>query len=59
VPPEKRIKPKRRLMVLLASISGFFISVALAFFMEYLEGALSKPEYMEKVAKLKRTMSFR
>ncbi len=59
VPPEKRVRPKRRLMVLLAIISGFFISVALAFFMEYLEGASSNPEYREKVAKLKRTMSFR
>ena len=40
VPPEKRIKPKRSLMVILAMISGFFISVAVAFFMEYMEGSL-------------------
>ena len=59
VPPEKRIKPKRSLMVILAMISGFFISVAVAFFMEYMEGISGNPGYREKVAKLKSNMSFR
>lgn len=59
VPPEKRSRPKRRLMVILAIISGFFVSIALAFFMEYMEGVSGNPDSMEKVAKLKRTMSFR
>jgi uncharacterized protein involved in exopolysaccharide biosynthesis len=59
VPPEKRSRPKRSLMVILATISGFFVSIALAFFMEYMEGVSGNPDSMEKVAKLKRTMSFR
>jgi uncharacterized protein involved in exopolysaccharide biosynthesis len=59
VPPEKRSRPKRSLMVILATISGFFVSIALAFFMEYMEGVSGNPEYREKVAKLKRTMSLR
>lgn len=59
VPPEKRSRPKRRLMVILAIISGFFVSIALAFFMEYMERVSGNPEYREKVAKLKRTMSLR
>jgi len=59
VPPEKRAWPKRRLMVILAIISGFFVSIALAFFMEYMERVSGNPEYREKVAKLKRTMSYR
>jgi uncharacterized protein involved in exopolysaccharide biosynthesis len=59
VQPEKKVKPKRRLMVILAIISGFFVSLALAFFMEYMEGVSGNPDYREKVAKLKRTMSYR
>jgi uncharacterized protein involved in exopolysaccharide biosynthesis len=59
VPPEKRSRPKRRNMVILAIISGFFVSIALAFFMEYMERVSGNPEYREKVAKLKRTMSYR
>ena len=59
VPPEKRAWPKRSLMVILAIISGFFVSIGAAFFMEYMEGISGNPEYKEKVAKLKRNMSFR
>ena len=59
VPPEKKVKPNRSLMVILAIISGFFVSIALAFFMEYMERVSGNPEYMGKVAKLKRTMSYR
>jgi uncharacterized protein involved in exopolysaccharide biosynthesis len=59
VSPEKKSRPKRSLMVILATISGFFVSIALAFFMEYMERVSGNPEYREKVAKLKRTMSLR
>ncbi len=34
--PDKRIKPKRRLMVTVAFVSGVFIGIFLAFFLEYL-----------------------
>jgi capsule polysaccharide export protein KpsE/RkpR len=59
VPPAKKIKPKRSLMVILAMISGFFISIVLSFFMEYMEGVSGNPDSLEKVARLKSNMSFR
>ncbi|MDI6754546.1 MAG: GNVR domain-containing protein, partial [Thermodesulfobacteriota bacterium] len=36
IPPEKRIKPKRTLNVLLAGVVSLFLGVFLAFFLEYL-----------------------
>ena len=36
-PPEKRAKPKRKQMVLTATLAGLFLSIFLAFFMEYIE----------------------
>ena len=59
VPPAKKIKPKRSLMVILAMISGFFISIVVAFFLEYMEGVSGNPDSLEKVARLKSNMSFR
>ncbi len=37
MPPEKKAKPKRRQMVLLATLIGFFVSILLAFILEYIE----------------------
>ncbi len=37
VPPEKRIKPKRALNVILAGVVSIFVGVFLVFFLEYLE----------------------
>ncbi len=48
VPPERRVWPKRTLMVLLAAFAGFFISVFTVFFMEYRKKALSIPENRER-----------
>ena len=36
IPPEKRIKPKRKLNVMLAGIVSLFVGVFLVFFLEYL-----------------------
>lgn len=36
-PPEKKTKPRRRQMVLVATFSGLFLSIFIAFFMEYIE----------------------
>jgi tyrosine-protein kinase Etk/Wzc len=36
-PPTKKIKPKRTLMVVIASFAGFFLAIFAAFFMEYVE----------------------
>ena len=35
VPPEKRIKPKRRQVVMLAGVVSLFAGVFLVFFLEY------------------------
>ena len=37
IPPEKRIKPKRKLNVMLAGIVSFFVGIFLVFFLEYME----------------------
>ena len=43
IPPEKRVKPKRKLNVMLAGIVSLFVSVFLVFFLEYL-GNLKETE---------------
>jgi tyrosine-protein kinase Etk/Wzc len=37
IPPEKRIKPKRKLNVMLAGIVSLFVGIFLVFFLEYME----------------------
>jgi uncharacterized protein involved in exopolysaccharide biosynthesis len=59
VPPEKRVKPKRILMVVLAGIIGFFLSVFCAFFMEYRERINGNPEDRERFDTLKKYLSFK
>jgi len=58
IPPEKRAKPKRTLMVLVATISAFFLSIFLAFFQEYLERASSDPENKNKLEEIKKHLAF-
>jgi uncharacterized protein involved in exopolysaccharide biosynthesis len=43
IPPEKRVKPKRKLNVMLAGIVSLFVGVFLVFFLEYL-GNLKETE---------------
>lgn len=38
IPPENRIKPKRRQMVMIAGVTGLFLSIFTVFFMEYIKG---------------------
>jgi len=59
IPPEKRLKPKRMLMVMIAMVTGFFLSVFAAFFMEYKEKASSDPENRERIEAIKRYAAFR
>lgn len=42
IPPEKKIKPKRSLMVMVAAMSSFFMAIFIVFFMEWLENAKNK-----------------
>ncbi|OGL43662.1 MAG: hypothetical protein A2W05_08090 [Candidatus Schekmanbacteria bacterium RBG_16_38_10] len=58
IPPEKRAKPKRTLMVLIATFTGFFLSIFVAFFAEYKERASKDPENKERFETLKRYAVF-
>ncbi|MDI6889357.1 MAG: Wzz/FepE/Etk N-terminal domain-containing protein [Thermodesulfovibrionales bacterium] len=59
IPPEKRVKPKRKQMVMIAMVTGFFISVFAAFFMEYIEKSSKGPDNKERFETLKRYANFR
>ncbi len=57
-PPEKRIKPKRTQMIMIAGLVGFFFSLFAVFFMEYMEKSSRDPENSERVNTLKRYFRF-
>jgi uncharacterized protein involved in exopolysaccharide biosynthesis len=59
IPPEKKIKPKRAQMVLIAGIAGFLISIFAAFFMEFLERSRSNPENSKRLELLKQYAAIR
>jgi uncharacterized protein involved in exopolysaccharide biosynthesis len=59
VPPERKVKPKRAIMVMLAGIIGFFLSVFAAFLMEYRERANANPEDRERFNTLKKYLTFK
>jgi tyrosine-protein kinase Etk/Wzc len=52
--PEKKVRPKRMLMVAIAAVAGFFIALLSAFFIEYIEKTLKNPENRERVEKLRK-----
>jgi len=49
IPPEKRIKPKRTLIVMLAGVVSVFAGIFLVFFLEYVEN-MKKREEEEKAS---------
>lgn len=59
IPPEKRAKPKRKQMVMIAMVTGFFFSIFAAFFMEYIEKSSKGPDNKERFETLKRYANFR
>lgn len=59
IPPEKIAKPKRILIILIATFMGFFLSIFVAFFAEYKERASKEPENKERFETLKRYAAFR
>ncbi len=59
IPPDKRAKPKRTLMVMIAALTGLFFGVFVAFFMEYKERSSTIPENKERLETLKRYLNFR
>jgi tyrosine-protein kinase Etk/Wzc len=58
IPPEKIAKPKRLLIILIATFTGFFLSIFVAFFAEYKEKASKKPENKARFETLKRYAIF-
>jgi uncharacterized protein involved in exopolysaccharide biosynthesis len=58
-PPEKKAKPKRALMVVLATCMGLFFSVFLAFFLEYKEKEAGNPENRKRFETLREYLKFR
>lgn len=59
IPPDKRAKPKRTLMVIVATFTGFFLSVFLAFIADYRDRLLKDPENRKRLDTLKGYMSFK
>lgn len=57
--PEKKSKPKRMLIVIIASALAFFLSIIWAFFRESLERSRKNPQYQERLEQLKRSLSIR
>lgn len=58
IPPDKRAKPKRRLMVTVALFTGLFFSIFLAFVLEYKENISKDPEQKEKLSLLRQYLRF-
>jgi len=56
-PPEKRYKPKRRQMVMIAAISALFVSIFAAFLMEFMEKTKSNPENYERIENIKKYLN--
>jgi len=54
VSPEKRVKPKRSQMVMIATVAGFFISIFAAFILEYVERSAEDPETKIRLETLRR-----
>ncbi|MFN3740423.1 MAG: GumC family protein [Thermodesulfovibrionales bacterium] len=59
IPPDKRARPKRTLMVIIATFTGFFISVFLAFIANYKDRMLEDPENRKRLETIKGYISFR
>ncbi len=57
-PPEKKVKPQRMQMVIIAGLVGFFFSIFIAFFMEYMEKSSLDPENRERMNSLKEYFRF-
>nr|HPI99125.1 GNVR domain-containing protein [Synergistales bacterium] len=59
VPPQVKAKPKRKQVVVLATVLGFFLSIFLAFVFEFVEKAGLDPERKGKLDTLKNHLRLR
>ncbi len=58
IPPDKRAKPKRTLMVIVATFVGFFLSVFIAFILEWRNRALENSEDRKRLDAIKSYLRF-
>jgi uncharacterized protein involved in exopolysaccharide biosynthesis len=59
IEPEQKSKPKRTVMVVLAGCFALFASVIIAFVLEWLRNAASRPGQAERLDLLKRFLALR
>jgi uncharacterized protein involved in exopolysaccharide biosynthesis len=59
IPPEKKAKPKRKQMILIATFTGFFLSVFLAFFLEFKGNLKKDPENIKRLETIKEYAKFK
>ena len=59
IPPEKKSKPKRSLIVILAVLVAFFLAVIWAFISEAIQRAKEQPEQAERMLALRKAFKFR
>ncbi|GAB4439787.1 MAG: Wzz/FepE/Etk N-terminal domain-containing protein [bacterium] len=59
VPPDKRFKPKRRMMVMVATATGFFLSIFICFIMEFIDKMNQDAESRQKLAHIKEMLKFK
>ncbi|MCX8167294.1 MAG: hypothetical protein N3E37_05600, partial [Candidatus Micrarchaeota archaeon] len=59
VPPDKRFKPKRTLMVLVVTFSAFLVSIFLCLIFEFIENAKKNQDNSQKLEFLRDLLSFR
>lgn len=52
-PPEKKVKPNRVIMVVIATFTSFFFAILAAFFLEYREEIMDDPENRAKLERLR------
>jgi tyrosine-protein kinase Etk/Wzc len=53
VPPERKVSPKRAMMVFVAAFGGFFASLGLVYFMAYKEKFILEPGNRERLEEIK------
>ena len=58
VPPQLKAKPKRKQVVILATVLGFFLSIFMSFVMEFFSRASDDPERLSKIKDLKYHLGF-
>ena len=57
--PERKAKPKRALIVIIATLAGLFLGVLVAFIRQALRKASHDPETAQRLSQLKRVWSLR